>query len=390
MKTTTLTFVALIWASNLVAQTLNPRQYAVLPRESISTDKRKDGTYTLPSFSPSESLFFTPNAEYLYLLNTREKDEGKLIIYNVAKKSVEKTFKMPKTGMYTYRMLVYNPENMYQLAVATSKSEITVLPDWRTEPDDAFAKKKPENSKRVTATGKIEYADFAFSVDGKSLYLQENEVDQPKVIDLATGKTEKKVMPKGKKLYWSIDCTPFIGNDEAFIITQKDKKSADRVVDIYHIPTAQIIRSYEISEVFGKPENFTYKPYFLFYYGGMLHLKTGEKDESTAQIAKAIRAIKDNSATAVLPVMGRGYVVSQLYYKKEKLGSQFTSTTSSTGLFFLNKDGSKASTNFSGVNTAVPNAGKGSFQISPNGKYIVFEHDDDNDEANSKWIIATL
>lgn len=384
-KTIILAFIACIWTTSLIAQTLKPRQYAVLPREGLTNYKRKDGTYSMPPISAG-NIRFTPNGEYLYVLNVEEKEPGRFVVYNVAKKSIEKIFKIPKIGVYFSDNFTFNEDNIYQIAIMTGKNEITVLPDWRNEPDDAFAKKKPANSNRINVKGKAESGIFGFSTDSKSLYLQEYEGDQLKIINLSNGEVAKKVLPNGNKLLYGYYGTPFLGNNEVLIVSQKDKNSTDRTVEIYDIPSAQITRTYTIGKVFGKPGNGYSNPRFLHYSSGLLNLRTGDIDVSATEIRNVLSKEKGYSASVFSVI--NGYIAYRSYYNRETKYNVTTTTTSNSGLLFLNKNGSKAIVNFPALDTEVPSTGN--YSISPNLRYIVFEHRDDKNDANSKWIIATL
>lgn len=210
-------------ASSLYAQTINPRQYVVIKNEQIArpASKAKDGTYLSPNLYNDNDLLFTPNNEYLYILNTDKESEGKFVVYDIAKRNVVKTFKLPKTGTGYKSRFAFNPLNIHQLALTVNKSEIIVLPDWRTELDNAFDKKKTEGSNRITITGKMEGTKFAFSTDAKSLYLAEYKADQLKVVELASGTAVKKSLPKGKNLHACFANFGTLDEGTPFMVTMK-------------------------------------------------------------------------------------------------------------------------------------------------------------------------
>lgn len=386
------TLITSIVSGNVYAQTLSPKQYAVLPTEEITVKiakyKRKDGSYPIPYLTGEKNLKFTPSGKFLYILNDAEKEEGKFFVYNLSEKRIVKTFIIPKTGMFSTGGFAFNPSNIYQLAIKTSKSEIIAIADWSKAPEDIFEKKKGEG---VTRIGTEEYVDFDFAGDGKSLYVTGKDL---LVANLADGKTTKKKLPIANKFSFF---KSFIGDDEALIIYKKDEKSSDKTAQIYHIPSDKIVRSYDITGFFSPPKIFSHSPHILAFYldGFMLNLKTGDKDVTTKKINSAVASGKDDSATSY-PVEGNGYVVNHLYYKSSsstnfKTGDKYTSTSSQNNLYFFDKNGTKSvKATFPDVNREAPWTDLENLQISPNGKYIVFKHSDINNEKNSKWIIATL
>lgn len=397
MKRLTISFLAFFWVVSSYAQTINPKQYAVLPREGIAnekTAKRKDGTYSLSRFQAQEDVLFTPDGEYLYLLNTSEDWDGKLVIYNVKEAKIEKIFPMAKTGLWKANYFTYNNDNMYQIAIAVNKSEIIIIPDWRTEPENAFTKKASASTKRVVVNARTEFSKFGFSTDGKSLYMIENVSDPLKVVDIATGKAEKRILPKGKKLHVSEKSSPFIGNDEAFILSERNEKMKTRTADVYDIKSDKIVRSYEIEQHYSDPETYPYRPYLLYprFAGAIFDLRSGAVDVKSASIKNAYASEKNNMADVML-IPGKGYMVSYTYYKNvvsENLYTKTESRETKHALIFLDNNGKTVKTSFPGVDVEMPWTGIGYFQISPNGKYVLFQHEDIKDDTKSKWIIATL
>lgn len=395
IKLMAIAFLASPFLVNVYAQTINPQQYAILPRTEIQLEssKKKDGTYSIPYLTDDKNLKFTPNGEYLFISNAKEKEEGKLVIYNVANKSIKKIFKLPKIGAYFADKFAVNANNIYQVALMVGKSNILVLDNWLTAPDDIFMKKKGDGATLVNA--KIEYGKFDFSADGKSLFIMEDASQPLKIADLASGKITSKPLPKDKMLTYE---NPFIGNDEALLYSQKEAQSAKKLAEIFNINTGQIVRSYDIAEFDDKsPKNYSYAPHLLYlqYADLILNLQTGEKQNNIKKIRTDLATAKDHSAR-IYPVLNKGFVVTHSYYSTSsvtafKTGTTYNTTSSQSNLYFYDETATRQITpSFPAVNRERPWTDLSNLQISPNGKYIVFSHKDINNDNNSRWIIATL
>lgn len=399
MKSTTLTLITFLFSLSILGQTLNPKQFVVLKNEDIQIEsaKRKDGTYPSPYLKMDRNIRFSPNGDYLFILRDSEKMDGKFIVYNTNEKRIEKTFKIAKTGMYLTERFVINPKNIYQVAVTVNNKEVVVIENWREAQEDAFIKKGSQGVLRIKAA--TQYGgQYAFSDDGKNLYIMEDEKTPLKKVDLASGKTSTITPPNGKKFYYRNESNPFIGNDEALIVSEN---GSQKTAEIYHIPTSQITRTYDISGFISAPQIYSYNPHLLIFNfdGTVINLKTGEKDETARKIINGLGA-KDNNSIQFYPIPGKGYIATHLYYKETK-GSYYskhtsvtttvTNTSTQSNLFFFDiLANNPTDATFPNVKRELPWTNLYQLQISSDGRYAVFNHQDINNDKNTCWIIVTL
>ncbi|WP_304068412.1 hypothetical protein [Pedobacter glucosidilyticus] len=376
-------------ATGLFAQSINPKQYAV-----IKGDLLRGKPINYIPYVNNDNMLFTPNGDYLFLVNAQEKEEGRLIVYSLKLKSEVKVFKIKKTGLYSfYGKVVCNPENTNQLAVVLSKGEVRVINNWQTAPEDVLLQKPGEHSVAINAY--VEMGQIAFSRDGKSLFFIENKtkalIDENEVVksaDLSTGKITVKKLPDGKSPYIAYHVSTFIGLDE-IIVFNKPTKTQPGNIEIYDLTANKFVRKFECASGFkssmGSPRIISCN-----YEGYQLNLQTGEKDETIKRIKKSLEG--EDTSLDIHYAPGKGYVVAYLYYwerRKETATTITTSTKTKTGLFFFDLDGNNVMGNFPALNATIPNTGVRNYQISPNGKYIIFNHDD-KDSSNERLVIATL
>jgi len=217
-----------------------------------------------------------------------------------------------------------------------------------------------------------------------------------KNVELASGKVSLFNAPNGKKFYYRNESSPFIGNDEALIVSEN---GSIKTAEIYHIPSSQITRTYDISGFIASPKNYDYMPHLLiFNFDGMvINLKTGEKDETAKKIISGLGVTEGNSLK-FYPIPEKGYIANHSYYKETK-GSYYTkfakttvtsTSTQSNLLFFSILATNPLEVSFPDVNRDLPWTDLNQLQISSNGKYAIFRHADINNDKNTCWIIVTL
>jgi hypothetical protein len=392
MKKNILTIAFCLMLLSLFAQKMNPKEYATITQEMLSGEKSR--------YAPSidvGSTAFTPNGDFLFLINAKDDQDGNVVVYDVAQKKVVKKLKIKKTGIYLFNgKIVYNSNNTNQLALVLNKSTVKVIQNWQTAPEDILLQKTNENV--VSIKAKVDKGQMAFSKDGKSLFLIENEATIIKSVDLASGVITKKILPDGKLPKIKYDFSTFIGDDEIVVyndaINDKKKTSIPHNIEIYNLTTNLFVRKYELEGIFDFPGRSTYGYPHIITAGDMfLNLLTGEKDDTYKKIQKDIQAIDKRAYVTLNKIPGIGFIGNYfLYDRQEKTSGSVTTikTTSGNGLFFFDKNGSDVSGDFPSVNYKVPCTRVQEYQISPNGKYIIFNHNDSDDYANSRLVIATL
>ena len=324
--------------------------------------------------------------------------DGVLVVYSTNKKSVVKKFAMKKTGIWGGEMnIICNPNNPKQIALIIKKGEIRVIQNWETAPEDILTQKPGEHSVSIKAT--VEKGQIAFSKDGKSLFLIENKTkeyfdatEDIKSADLVTGKITIKKLPDGKYPYISYSFSTFIGNDE-IVVFKKPKDNSAKEIEIFNLNTNQFVRKYDLGKTVSSISNSFAFPHIVYlqFEGYTLNLLNGERDETAGRIQKSLDGEK--TSLDFVPVPNIGYVVGYLYYD-EKITRQGNSETirrkSKNGLFFFDNKGNNVPSYLPDVNSKIPYTPTGNFQVSPNGKFIAFVHDDINDDKNDRLIIATL
>jgi WD40 repeat protein len=377
---------------SMFAQEMNPKEYATITQEILSGEKSR----IAPTID-LESTAFTPNGDFLFIVDGQYETDGNVVVYDVTQKKVVKKFKIKKTGLYSFKgKIIYNPNNTNQLALVLNKSTVKVIQNWQTAPEDILLQKMNENV--VSIKAKVDKGQMAFSKDGKSLFLIENEATIIKSVDLASGLITKKILPDGKLPRINYNFSTFIGNDEIVVynnsINEKKKPSIPHNIEIFNLTTNLFVRKYELEGIFDFPNASSYGNPHLIKTGDMiLNVLTGEKDETYKKIEKAIKAIDKSATLGLHKIPDIGFVGSYFSYKRLETKSGNTTTiktTSGQGLFFYDKDGNEVYGNFPSVNNKVPITFPQCFQISPNGKYIIFKHNDNDDPYNSRLVIATL
>lgn len=378
-----------LFVTSVFAQ-MYPKQYALIKGSVITGGK----TDWIP-YVNNENMVFSQNGNYLFIAHAKQKEEGKIVVYSTSIKDVVKTFKIKKTGLYTYNgKIICNPNNSNQLAIVVGKSEVRVIQNWQTAPEDVLLQKPNENSVSINAL--VANGQMSFSVDGKSLYIIENDgkalydyQEDIKSVDLATGKITVIKMPDKKFPCTTYHVDAFIGSDEVIVFNQ-DKKTLKSNVEVYNLKTNQFVRKFESGVT---PQSSIGNPKILFFKsdGYFMSLYDGEKDAVVERIKKSLSG--DKSSLDIHYVPGKGFVVAYLYYDqsvRKSGGYEITNTKTQKGLFFFDKNGNNVMGSFPDVNAKIPNTGVRNYQISPNGKYIIFNHDDDKESKNERLVIATL
>jgi len=378
-------------ATSVFAQSINPKQYALISGELL---RGKPINY-IP-YVNEDNMVFSTYGDYLFLVNVDQKEEGMLIVYSLKLKSEIKTFKIRKTGIdYFWGKIICNPENSDQLAIVLNKGEVRVINNWQTAPEDVLLQKPGEHSVAVNAY--VEMGQMAFSKDGKSLFFIENRtkasMDKNEVVksaDLSTGKITIKKLPDGKKPYIAYHVKTFIGSDE-IIVYNEANKNQNSSIEIFDLTANKFVRKFECS---GSPQSSMGNPRILFFKyadGYELNLQTGQKNETIKRIKKSLEG--EDTSLDIHYAPGKGYVVGYLYYWEKRTETATTITTrrkTKSGLFFFDENGNNVMGSFPAVNAKIPDAGVRNYQISPNGKYIIFSHDDKDDSKNERLVIATL
>lgn len=380
-----------LFVTSLFAQSINPKQYVLIKGELL----RGRPTNFIP-YVNEDNMVFSWNGDYLFLVNVDEKEEGRLIVYSTKLKSEVKTFKIKKTSLYGYTgKIICNPENSGQLAIVLNKSEVRIIKDWQTAPEDVLIQKPGEHSVAINAY--VEMGQMAFSKDGKCLFFIENRTkaardvnEDVKCADLTTGKITVKKLPDGKKPYIAYHVNTFINFDE-IIVYNKGIKNQEDNIEIFDLTANKFVRKYECS---GSPQSSMANPRILFFkYADAyaLNLTTGEKTETIKKIKKSLEG--EDTSLDIHYIPGKGFAVGYLYYWENRTETATTITTrrkTKSGLFFFDENGNNIMGSFPAVNAKIPDASVRNYQISPNGKYIIFSHDDQDDSKNDRLVIATL
>jgi hypothetical protein len=393
MKKNILTIAFCLTLLNLFAQEIKPKEYAIITEEMLSGNPS--------NYSPSinaESVAFTPNGDFLFIVDTKMDEDGNVAVYNVVQKKVVKKFKIKKHGNYYFKgKIICNHKNTNQLAVVLNKSTVKVIQNWQTAPEDILLQKTNENV--VSIKAKADEGQMAFSNDGKSLFVIENEATIIKSVDLASGLITKIILPDGKQPpRISLNFLPFIGDDEIVVynnaIEEKNKPRIPHNIEIYNLTTKLFVRKYELEGIFDFPTANSYgNPHIIIAGDMFLNLKTGEKDDMYKRIQKEIQAIDEKAYVHLHKIPGIGFIGDYLIYEKSERtigGTTTIKTRFGAGLYFLDKNGNDVSGDFPSVNYKVPCTMGTSYQISPNGKYIIFHHDDSDERTNNRLVIATL
>ncbi|MFC5282974.1 hypothetical protein [Pedobacter alpinus] len=381
-----------LFVTSVFAQSMNPKQYALISGELL---RGKPINY-IP-YVNEDNMVFSRNADYLFLVNVDQKEEGRLVVYSLKLKSEIKTFKIKKTGIdYFWGKIICNPENSGQLAIVLNKGEVRVINNWQTAPEDVLLQKPGEHSVAVNAY--VEMGQMAFSKDGKSLFFIENRtkasIDKNEVVksaDLSTGKITVKKLPDGKKPYIAYQIKTFIGVDE-IIVFNEGTKTQNSSIEIFDLTANKFVRKFDCGTATGFNSSMASPRIVFFNYGGYeLNLQTGQKNETIKRIKKSLEG--EDTSLDIHYAPGKGYVVGYLYYWEKRTETATTITTrrkTKSGLFFFDENGNNVMGSFPAVNAKIPDAGVRNYQISPNGKYIIFNHDDKDDSKNERLVIATL
>jgi hypothetical protein len=390
MKKNILTIAFCLTLLSLFAQEMNPKEYAIITEEMLSGNQSRYA----PSIDAA-SVAFTPNGDFLFIIDTKMDEDGSVAVYNVAQKKVVKKFKIKKHGNYFFDgKIICNHKNTNQLAVVLNKSTVKVIQNWQTAPEDILLQKTNENV--VSIKAKADKGQMAFSNDGKNLFLIENEATIIKSVDLASGLITKKILPDGKLPCIKSYLSTFIGNDEIVVynnaIEEKNKPRIPHNIEIYNLTTNLFVRKYELEGIFDFPTASSHgNPHVIITGDMFLNLLTGEKDDTYKRIEKEIQAIDEKAYVKLHQIPGIGFIGDYfLHEQSEKtIGSVTTiKTRSGAGLFFFDKNGNDVSGDFPSVNYKVPGVTR--YQISANGKYMIFHHSDSDDSANNRLVIATL
>lgn len=393
MKKNILTIAFCFILLSLFAQKMNPKEYATITQEMLSGKPSN-----LNPIIYHDATLFTPNGDSLFIVDVDDDSDGNVVIYDVLQKKVLKRFKIKKTGIRFFNgKIVYNPNNINQLAVVLNGSTVKVIQNWQTAPEDILLQKKNENV--VSIKAKVDKGELAFSKDGKSLYLIENEAKIIKSVDLASGSITKIILPDGKLPYICTDFVSLIGNDELMVynnaINDKKKPYIPQNIEIFNLTTNTVVRKFDLKGIYSSPRSNSHgNPHIIQLGDDMsLNLLTGEKDETYKSIEKSIKAIDKAARLTLNKIPEIGYVGNYSLYQQEEIknGNTITfKTKTGHGLFFYDKYGNNVYGNFPSVNYKVPLTSIGRYQISPNGKYIIFHHDDSDNWDNGRLVIATL
>jgi hypothetical protein len=389
MKKNILTIFICFMLQSMFAQEMNPKEYATITYEMIDGKKSP-----LTPVVKAEASTFSPNGDFLFLVFVDDTFDGNVVVYDVAQKKVVKKFKIKKTGIRFFNgKIICNPNNTNQLALVLNKNTVKVIQNWQTAPEDILLQKTNENV--VSIKAKADKGQIAFSKDGKSLFLIENEAKIIKSVDLTTGMMTEQFIPDGKSPY--IDnsyCNTFIGNDE-IIVFNEGTKSSPRNIEIFDLGSRQFVRKYdELNDYFEIGPNESHRnPHFVSdnVDGVTLNLTTGEIDNTLKTIQKLVKGIDKDAKVHVNQIPGIGFVAQYYIYKfseTTKGNTTIFTTKSGNGLFFVDKYGNVVDVNFPSVNSKIPETSISQYQISPNGKYIIFNHEGGFD--NSRLVIATL
>ncbi len=392
MKQVLLFMLSTIVTLNSFSQTMNPQQHAVIDKEILNTEKLSS-----PPMLSYKSMVFSPDGKYLFMVNSDAEWEGKLVVYDVESKSVVKTFSMKKTNMYIYNgYVVVNPNNVNQLAVIVKKGEVRIINDWKTAPEDVLKQKAGEHSIAVKADIYFD-GEMTFSKDGKRLYFIEYKKNELNVADLTTGKSTVQKLPNGRIPYIYNDFYSFIGNDEVVVFNESTKTSTANF-EIYDLTTNQLVRRFDLDSKlsFAYPSKSSCGfPHITCFKGNEnylnFNLKTGEINKTYQSISQQIK--EKNSQIIINQVGDIGFVGNYFFHKEQKKitgTSTITRTETAYGLFFFDPSGNQITVNFPDVNYKFPITPLQSYQISPNGKYMIFYHNDNEESSNCRLIIVKL
>jgi WD40 repeat protein len=377
---------------NIYAQKINPKEYATITYEMIDGKK----SFITPVIN-AEGTVFTPNGEFLFIVNGYDDTNGNVVVYDLAKKSIIKKFKIKKTGIRFFSgKIICNPNNTNQLALVLNKNTIKVIQNWQTSPEDILLQKTNENL--ISIKAKADKGQISFSKDGKYLFLIENEDKTIKSIDLATGEVSKQTIIDNKTPYIHSSVNTFIGNNE-IIVFNDATKSSPRNIEIFDLVSRQVVRKHELKNYLYSGPSYSHlgNPHLVSDVNEItFNLTTGDVDYTFKTIREMVKEIDKDANLIVNQIPGIGFVAAYYIYKFSETTSQTRNgsvttfkTKSGHGLFFTDNKGNVVYGNFPSINTKVPDTGISNYQISPNGKYIIFNHNGEGFD-NDGLVIATL
>jgi hypothetical protein len=305
------------------------------------------------------SIRFSQDAQQLFILSGYIKYGSNLTIYDLKDKKVIKNFTIPKNSKaYSSGVFQLNPANNNEIAVQTGNSEIKIINDWKTAPENVFENKKSvANTIQVLKIGDNPYSQWTYSADGKNIYVREKI--NMKVYDKMSINPPKNIKFDSKKYEWLF----FLDKDQVLLVQKQAKEDVykRKLVDIYNVLDEKISKEIILPHTRVELAPGNQQKRYLNDFNRLYDLEEQKLNEVVQSFGDKLRNEKK---------------VTAHFYPVPNIKGYLMHVRTMDLLVFTSED----CENFANCPTGTDLQNVSRFDFSSNGKYFVYQNKNNNNE----------